>query len=314
MTKGLDGNAWMQNNLNPEKYTFSIGDIIFYVSWLRNTFSPGTTGKDYSDFVTPAVLSSPIKGVEIRIHKGKLNKPSNTPVFVADQVWEMYENNGYLEFFWGTSTVAGTPLWGAKITNDFKLVDIVYDIQEETDRSFSAIQMGQFPIDQIILMHRLIDLGGMIIHSCGGCIGGKGVVFPGVSGAGKSTLARLIKTSPKIELYSDDRIIVRQHENSWRLYGTPWPGEEGIAVNSSHTLDALIFLTQSSETCVRPLSVDQAVQRLLRVSSVPWYDRERVNKYLKLCDQLLTEVPIYELCFKPDVQVLDVLEECTSTL
>ena len=56
-------------------------------------------------------------------------------------------------------------------------------------------------------------------------------------------------------------------------------------------------------------SAQVALEKLLPVTSLPWFDRKVVPQILSFCDDLITSVPIYELHFKPDAGVANLLEE-----
>lgn len=168
----------------------------------------------------------------------------------------------------------------------------------------------RYPLDQILLMNHLAQGSGLIVHSAGLALEGMGMVFAGVSGAGKSTLTGIFaREAPEAELLSDDRIIVRQIDGRWHAYGTPWPGEAGVASNSRAGLGALFFLAKGPAHRLEPLSPAQALKRLLPVVSCPWYDSERLTGVLDTCERLVGQVPCFELRFKPGPGVVALLRD-----
>ena len=64
-------------------------------------------------------------------------------------------------------------------------------------------------------------------------------------------------------------------------------------------MNALLFLRHATSTAIRPLDAASAVEQLLKVASVLWYDGALVNDALSFCEHLLSSVAVYELRFRP---------------
>jgi hypothetical protein len=158
----------------------------------------------------------------------------------------------------------------------------------------------------------LLDGAGVILHAAGALVGGKGIALAGVSGAGKSTFMRLAERRPAWEPLSDDRVIVRLG-NSTTLHGTPWPGEGCVAENRGGPMARLFFLEQGSANEVRPLAPGEALPRLLRTASVPWYDPEYLGNSLDACGRILERVPSAALSFRPDADVVELVERVLAS-
>ncbi len=72
-----------------------------------------------------------------------------------------------------------------------------------------------YPLDELLIMHRLTQEKAIELHSCGIVRpDGTGNLFVGHSGAGKSTTTRLWTAREDVEVLSDDRIIVRRDETA----------------------------------------------------------------------------------------------------
>jgi len=71
----------------------------------------------------------------------------------------------------------------------------------------------------------------------------------------------------------------------------------------------MFFITQGTSNRIEEITVKQALKRLLPVTSIPWYDREIMSEILTFCEDLISGVPIYELYFKPSVEVVDLFKE-----
>jgi hypothetical protein len=164
-----------------------------------------------------------------------------------------------------------------------------------------------YPLDQLLAMY-LLGRRGLIAHAAGMLVHGRGVALVGVSGAGKTTFSRLAAGRRGWTPFSDDRVIVRVADGRATVFGTPWPGEGEIAVNESGPLDALLFLEQAETTAVRRLAPGEALARLVRAASVPWYDEGYVGDTLDACGQLVRSVPTAVLAFRPDVGAVEAVE------
>jgi hypothetical protein len=151
-----------------------------------------------------------------------------------------------------------------------------------------------------------------LVHAAGININGRCCVFPGRSGAGKSTLSRQFLNGTGAELLSDDRIILRKIDDIFKAFGTPWPGDAGIAENKNFPLYGIFFIHHAGENMIREIKPREAIERLMPVTSIPWYDEKTMSDILSICEDLVFNVPAYDLHFKPDKEVVDYLEKFVS--
>ncbi len=167
-----------------------------------------------------------------------------------------------------------------------------------------------YPFDQVLTMYLLAERG-VVVHAAGALARGQGLTFAGISGAGKSTLTALAAPRPHWTPLSDDRVIVRTGNGGpgeAMLGGTPWPGEGRAAANDRGPLTALFFLEQGSANEVRRLAPKDALGRLLRTVSVPWYDAEYLGGVLAACGAVVAQVPTAVLTFRPEAGAVDAVE------
>jgi hypothetical protein len=210
---------------------------------------------------------------------------------------------------------SGEPLWVARIARDFLRASVHCgsELIVASGAGQTVANPVRYPLDQIMLVRVLGWRQGALIHAAGVDVGGRGFIFAGRSGAGKSTLCRRLAGRKGMELLSDDRIAVRRIGDRFMAYGTPWAGDQGTALNRSMPLCGICFLRHADGDKVVRLDPRQALERLLPVASIPWYDRETVTKILSLCDDLLAQVPTFELQFRADGRVAEVLEELAQS-
>ena len=98
------------------------------------------------------------------------------------------------------------------------------------------------PTLELLLIQYLAQDRGMIVHACGIDDGGRGMLFVGESGAGKSTLSNLWYQENGVAIFSDDRIILREKDGEYWMYGTPWHGEATFVLPRSVKLEHIFFL------------------------------------------------------------------------
>jgi hypothetical protein len=168
----------------------------------------------------------------------------------------------------------------------------------------------RYPLDQIVLSYALAFRGGIILHAAGVSIGERAYMFPGVSGAGKSTMTGLFANKGyESALLSDDRVVARKLDGGFSAWGTPWPGEAGLARNFHMPLGGVFFLDKGDLNGIKELVPAEAVRRLMPMASVPWYDRDVVPDCVRVLEELLLEVPSYEFTFNNDAGAVDAIEE-----
>ncbi len=88
------------------------------------------------------------------------------------------------------------------------------------------------------------------------------------------------------------------------MYGTPWPGDAGYAINESAPLKGLFFLAKGTENSIRKLPPSKAVLQLMPVVSIPFYEREKVENMMTFFEDLTEMIPAYELTFMPDEAIV----------
>lgn len=257
--------------------------------------------------------------IDIKIHLELGNIPDTeklTKIFDSGQSWSMFLNGNDYSLVLNPPAFNNQALWLARINRDFTRVTVYCSEKLLSDRNGKVMLSNpiRYPLDQLLVMYILSQREGALIHAAGIDINGRGIIFPGKSGAGKSTLSLQLAARKGLNnLLSDDRIVVRKINGDFKAFGTPWPGEAGIALNKSVPLSSILFISHGTANRIEELKPQEAIEKLLPVTSIPWYDRETMPKILSFCEDLISRVTSYELCFKPSAEVAKVLEEFAST-
>lgn len=167
------------------------------------------------------------------------------------------------------------------------------------------------PVDQLVWVDQLPHVDGLLIHGAGIVVDGAGYLFAGVSGAGKSTFSRLLAASGEL-LYcglSDDRVVVRRSGDAWFIAGTPWAGDAGVVSAGQAPLRGIYVLQQADRNRVVPMTVSDAVRRVLPMTSVPWHDATTAERALGVLGDVLRVVPCWRFDFKREPECIAVLRE-----
>ncbi len=146
---------------------------------------------------------------------------------------------------------------------------------------------------------RLLEHGGLMLHSSALSWGGMAYLFSGPSTVGKSTHTRMWqRLYPGVEILNDDKPALRCMDGVWYAYGTPWCGKDGINKNGKAPLAGICFLKQAQENRIHRLSVPEALASCL--SQIQRFTKpENVEKQLLLLEKLVSTVPVWELENRP---------------
>ena len=149
---------------------------------------------------------------------------------------------------------------------------------------------------------QLLGFDGFYLHSSAVVRDGKAYLFSGHSGSGKSTHTRLwIDTfGGDTRVINDDKPALRCMEGIWYAYGTPWCGKDGINLNERAPVAGICFVKQSSQNQIRRMSKAEACQRILGQTMHRMQDVQHLDMLLRLLEDLLRKIPVYELENRPE--------------
>lgn len=166
-----------------------------------------------------------------------------------------------------------------------------------------------YPMDELLFSNILSSGFGLRFHAFGTMIDGKGLLFAGNSGAGKSTLARIFSQDINYHGLSDDRIILRDRDRDFRIYGTPWCGDFKLISAASSILKKLFIIRHGTQNQLIPMTGIDAISRLLTVSFPPLWDERGMEYTIFLLERLAENVECFELAFKPDEDIIRFISE-----
>lgn len=130
-------------------------------------------------------------------------------LFDSGSVWRLFGDKAGFRFDFSAPAFGDRPYKRLFVDSDFS--HAILQVSGHIFAAFPCVAPLDYPLDELLIMHRLTQEKAIELHSCG-IVGeeGTGNLFVGHSGAGKSTTTRLWTAREDVEVLSDDRIIVRR--------------------------------------------------------------------------------------------------------
>lgn len=143
---------------------------------------------------------------------------------------------------------------------------------------------------------KLLEYGGLFLHSSTVVVDGKAYSFSAPCGTGKSTHAglwlRLL--GDKAFIINDDKAAFRKIDGKYYVYGTPFSGKNEINVNTSAELAGICFVEQAKDNSIEQLPMDDAVSLIVSQTVRP-ASPQRMEMMCDFIDTLIRDIPIYRL-------------------
>ncbi len=230
-------------------------------------------------------------------------------VFDSGTTWRLYEDDAGFQFDFNAPLYGESPY--KRLLVDRHFCRATLQMSEEA-ASRGAVDPLGYPLDELLIMHRLTQEKAIELHGAGIVRSDEtGNLFVGHSGAGKSTTTRLWTERADVEVLSDDRIIVRRdvadNPGRMRMHGTPWHGEAMYASPGSAPLARIFVLEHGHGNVLTRLSPSQAVAELFARSFVPFHRHEYVDSALQFLQEVVDAVPVYHYSFEPDERAVDTI-------
>jgi hypothetical protein len=240
--------------------------------------------------------------IRVNMLRGMPDGTAARKFFGSYPIWDLYRSNGtsIIKFYDEMPGLARALAFETQI----KKADLFFP-----DATDQFVDPFYGPVLELLMINYLAQSRGAVIHSCGIRSAENGLLFVGESGAGKSTLTRLWNRAADVEILSDDRTIVRKKDGDYWIYGTPWHGEAKFGSPRSVKLDRIFFIQHGPANSLRPIKGAVPVQNLLTCSFPPYWDTEGMEFTIDLFSDLTTTVPCYELDFKPDMDIVNFVNQ-----
>ncbi len=289
------------------------GEIHLHIAGLRYRLRapPGVRLVDdhelYRDFVggPPAGVTEEDVVVSVEVTDVR-PPPTSAVIFDSGESWLAARDGDGLRLFFRSPNDADRYWWRATVPEADRQIRLEF-APELLESGGALANPLHYPLDQLLTMWLLAVGRGCILHAAGAGHAGRATVFVGRSGAGKTTLMAQLAEQPDLNRLSDDRVAVRL-DRAATAFGTPWAGEGLVAGNLAGRLTALVFLHRGDRHHLQPIDARAAAHQLLPTTSIPWFDEARTAACLATLDELIRSVPAYNLYFRPDRGVVEVVE------
>ena len=279
-----------------ETYSIAVAGIGIRVSSHGMSFRHESQRQE---FETP--LQDP--DIRLQVNRRELEaESSGRLIFDAGMVWRLYDEEDEQVFRFWSAQNGSIPYKELRIGRDYCEGEIVL---HEPWQGSELPDPLEFPLDELLVVHRLGQGLGCELHACGIVDeAGLGWIFVGHSGAGKSTIARLW-TERDVTVLSDDRIILRKIDGGIRMFGTPWHGEAGFAEATSAALAGILVIEHGRGNQIKRLDQISAVSELMARSFVPFHDPAALETAIDLLGVAADRLPCCRFRFTPDESAID---------
>jgi hypothetical protein len=241
--------------------------------------------------------------VRFRVYYGCIPEMSEgEKIFDSDSTWSLYSTGGKYVLQDSSFESDSLPDRVVFLASDFKSGDI-YIRDNGSNQSLLPDPLG-YPLNQILMIILLSLNRGVMLHACGIDDRGCGYLFLGNSTHGKSTMARLWFENHGTVL-NDDRIIVRERDGEFWIYGTPWHGDFEELSPKGLPICKVFFLRHGEKNSAIPKNGAEAVSMFLTRCFPPFWDKEGMEYTMSLCHHIVKKIPCYELSFEPGMRIVD---------
>lgn len=169
---------------------------------------------------------------------------------------------------------------------------------------YETIFLSLLSLEKLMLKHN-----AMILHSAYMCKAEKAVLFSAPSETGKSTQADLWEKYRGTRTINGDRSLLIREQDGWHAFGWPVCGSSGICCNEEYPVQAIVMLHQARENQVEKLTGFQAVQKLMAQITINMWNAEFQIKIMDMIEELIAEVPVYELGCDISKEAVECLEK-----
>lgn len=262
---------------------------------------------DLPDVLRCFTLDAASPAIDLNLERvPKLIPESQYEIFDSGAIWKLFRRDSQFCFDFTAPLFGKNPYKRLLVDEQFRRATLLLN-QESFSRFAGAVSPLDYPLDELLITHRLTQEKAVELHACGIVLpDGTGNLFVGHSGAGKSTTTRLWTAHQDVLVLSDDRIIVRREDlldknpGRVRMYGTPWHGDAMYASPESAPIRRILILEHGRGNVLTRLSSAEAVAELFARSFVPQHCHDYVQSALQFLQQVVEEIPCYRFTFEPN--------------
>ena len=154
---------------------------------------------------------------------------------------------------------------------------------------------------------RFCQRNGLFFHGAFVKWQGRGLLFTASSGGGKSTHAELWRKYMGAAVINGDKVLVRRFRAEARAYGSIWPGSSPYVINDEAPLSAIVVLKKGEKNAIRRLSSKELIPEVGTHIYYPSWDDVLMGQALETMDQILRQIPVYELICRPEREAAELV-------
>jgi hypothetical protein len=219
-------------------------------------------------------------------------------------LWRLYRAAAGYSLVFRSPLLGPEPYQAASFSEDWRDGRVI--LRRATFAERLPVYPLHYPLDELLMVHLLSRGLGIELHASGlETADGRGFLFVGQSGAGKTTMSRLWRGLPGVNIFSDERIIVRADPLGVWMYGTPWHGDGYIAEPGRARLSRIFFLRHGPRNELRAVPATTAAARLFACGFTPFHDASGLDFSLRLLETVVRTCACDELTFVPSPDVVD---------
>lgn len=168
-----------------------------------------------------------------------------------------------------------------------------YNMKSEDDKNITYDE-AEYLYSGTFFYEQLTNYHGVMLHASCVEYEGKAYLFSAPSGTGKSTHTHLwLKYLKGARIVNDDKPAIRCIDGVFYAYGTPWSGKTDESINEGFPIAGICFL-QRGENEIKRVSGIKALKYFMDQTVRP-ANKERMLKTMDIVNEILTQVPIYEM-------------------
>ncbi len=170
-------------------------------------------------------------------------------------------------------------------------------IQKQMIKMGCTYEVCEYLLTGSLFYRYLLKYNGFVMHSSAICYDGRAYLFSAPCGTGKSTHTSLWQKylgEDKVVYINDDKPAIRKIDGVFYAYGTPWSGKEDLSANIKAQLGGITYISRADVPSIKRVDTVDAVKNLLWQTARP-YSQKGMNRMLSLFEELIEQVPIYEM-------------------
>lgn len=229
-----------------------------------------------------------------------------TLIYNKDQ-WQIFKSpdSWFYKYTPFSAEDRGNPVIG-KFCKDHSLTEIyAAAIHKDNYQNAQFNALTLFNTDQVLFARLLNNRNGLIIHSNGFNINGRGILLTGNSGAGKSTLSHMLKQKGA-DILCDDRMFVKFSHTDFWIHGHWNHGSVPDVSSASAPLKAIFFLEQAKNNEIIKLKDKKKVTLDLFQSVVKQFlTQDEWSSTFTILEKIIHDIDCYVIKFNLDGNICE---------